>query len=158
MLDAEVAQPREPAHDRLSVEAELRDDMQVEPGLLGRVDLGGKRAVERIGGDARMTVGIAGDADLRDAVALQQSALDQFDRAAERPGRAVAVARDDEQPAHAGLAAQATDEIVERIRGRSMPHGNVRHRLETRGAQVTCRLDHLMLRARWYRAEINTGT
>ena len=50
MFDAEIAQPGNPARDPLRRKAELGDDVNAKPGLLGRLDLGGERAVEHVGG------------------------------------------------------------------------------------------------------------
>ena len=55
------------------------------PGRLGGRDLVGERAVEIVLRDARMAVRIAGDADLLDAVPLQQAAVDHLEGAAESP-------------------------------------------------------------------------
>ena len=45
-VEAEVAQPADPADDRIGVEAELRDDVQPQPGRLRGRDLVRERAVE----------------------------------------------------------------------------------------------------------------
>src|SRR5262245_53037657 len=100
MLDAEVAQSSDPPQYGRAVEAELRDDMNRHARALGGADLVGKRAVEILLRDAGMTVGIAGDADLSDAVPLQRAAVDHLDRAAELTGGMVAVAGDHQGAPH----------------------------------------------------------
>ena len=98
------------SQDRLGVEAELRDDMDREPGLLRRLDLGRQRVLEHLRRNARMAFRIAGNADLVDAVALQQPAFDHIERAGERPRRPVAVAGDHQHAAHAGLRRETATE------------------------------------------------
>ena len=53
MLDAEIAQPHDPVEHRRGVEAELRDDMDREAGLLGRLDLGRRAPAASTSGEMR---------------------------------------------------------------------------------------------------------
>src|SRR5262249_45612363 len=88
-------------------ERELGDDVNAKPGRGRRLDLGGKQAVDLGRGDARMALRIAGDADLADAAALRQPALDHLDRMMEAAGRRVAVAADHQEPRDACSAMRA---------------------------------------------------
>jgi len=67
MLETEGAQPCDISEDRARVEAELGDDFDGNAGRLGRRDFFRERAVKFVGTDARMAVGIAGNADRADA-------------------------------------------------------------------------------------------
>src|SRR5262249_49935500 len=68
MFETEIAQMRDPLHDRLRVETELADDMDRHPGGLGRANLVSQCTIEVLLQYAWMAVGIAGDADLADAM------------------------------------------------------------------------------------------
>jgi hypothetical protein len=107
--------------------------------------------------DAGVAVGIAGYADLGDAMALQRAAVDHLDRATKCAGRLVAVARDHQHPPHIGLAARAGEELVERRCGREVAHGEMRHRLEAGSAQQRRGNDCLLARPARHRAEIDAG-
>ena len=100
--------------NRGGVEAKLGDDMTPEAGLLRRFDLVGERAVwSDHATDSRMAFRVARDADLVDAVTLQQPALDQFERAGKRSCWPVAVAGDHEHAPHAGPRLQPRQQVVE---------------------------------------------
>ena len=75
---AVAADAPEPVEDRLRVEGELGDDDGGKPGQIRAGDLEPERVVERARGYFRMPLGIARDADARDAVFLEGAALDQF--------------------------------------------------------------------------------
>ena len=77
-MNAAPTQPFDPAKDRLRFEAELGDDMNIEPGALRRRDLCHQRRFELLVIHARMAVGIARDADALDAAAPENTALDQL--------------------------------------------------------------------------------
>ena len=86
-----IAQLPEPGDQRYGVEAELRDDLHAEAGLLRGLELGGEQTIEFVWRDAGMAVGIARDADLDDAAARDQTGIDRLQRAMERPGRLGAI-------------------------------------------------------------------
>ena len=67
------AQPPDPGEDRRGVEAELGDDLDLEPGLRRGLELAGEQPVELVVRDARMAIRIARDADRRDAVPRDQA-------------------------------------------------------------------------------------
>ena len=130
IINAEIAQAREPAENGLRCESELRYDMHAESGLAGRLDLRREGAVEIERGNARMSVRIAGDSDVLDSAVLQQSALDQLDSGMERAGRLRAIAGDDQDAAHRRLFHQAGEPRGKVLRARKFAHGDVRNGLD----------------------------
>ena len=86
---------------------------------------------------------------IRDAVALQQSALDHLDGAGERTLRAVAVAGDDQQAANTRFAGKAREQIVERIAALAdVAHRQMRDRLETGRAHAAANANQVGQRPR----------
>src|SRR5580704_19552400 len=59
-MQAASAQPLDPAQDGLRLEAELRDDVDIEPGALRRRDLRHQRRFELLVAHARMAVRVSG--------------------------------------------------------------------------------------------------
>src|SRR5256885_5585516 len=114
MFEAEIAQTRDPLHDCLRIETELADNMDRHPGGLGRADLVCQRTIEILLRYARMAVGIAGDADLADAMTLQRAAVDHLERAAEVAGGLLMIAGNDQEAHHARLAADPGKQVVQR--------------------------------------------
>jgi hypothetical protein len=57
MVEAEIAQARDPSHDCLRVETELADDVDCQPSGLGRADLVCQLTIEILLQYARMTSG-----------------------------------------------------------------------------------------------------
>ena len=109
LLETETAQPRHVIEDRARVETELGDDLDRKPGRLGRRDLFRERLEQRVVADVRMAFRIAGDADRANAAAAEQAGIDGVGGAAERAVFA-AVAGDDQNAPHLGLAVQAAPE------------------------------------------------
>jgi len=155
MFEAEVAQSRNPLQDRLGIEAELADDVDGQPGALGRADLVSERAIEILLQEARMSVGIAGNSDLADAVTLQRAAVDHLKCAAEVAGRLVVIAANDQEAHHARLAAHAGKKIVERAGGRKAARCKMRHQLEAGLTQAHRGLDCLINGPFRHRADID---
>jgi hypothetical protein len=146
MLDAESAKPRHIIEHGAGVETELRDDLDGKPGRLGGRDLFGKRAVEFVRADARMAIGIAGNADRANAAPAQHAAVDGVESAAERSAFR-AIAGNDQRTSHLGFAVEPRQEVVECVSAREIAHCDVRHRLEAGGAQPDRGAEHLLRRA-----------
>ena len=91
--------------------------------------------------EKRMTFGMTGDADGRNAVRLDQSAgadiACRFERASGRGD----VARDQENARDIGLAPRPRQEIIERFPRRHFARSDVRHRVEAGAAQRRGRFD-----------------
>ena len=155
MIDAEVAQPADPGDDRGRRKAPLGHDMYAEPGLSCRFELGRERAVEVVGGEPGMAVGIAGNADLDDAAGLQQAALDHFDRGMERTGRRREIAADDEDAPHLGLFGQPGEMGIEGGAAGKAAHREMRDRLEARRGEPAGDVDLRGGRPRRHRADID---
>src|SRR5262249_56393834 len=96
-FDSEIAHARDPGEDRRRREAELRDDVNGEPGRARRLDFCRERAGELDRRDARMTFRIAGDADLADTAVLRQPALGRPHGMMERSARPRAGPAHDQQ-------------------------------------------------------------
>jgi hypothetical protein len=67
----------------------------------------------------------------------------------------VAVAGNDQNPRHAGLAGGAGKEVVERLLAGEVAHGEMRHRLEARPPQPRRGGDRLVRRPPRHRAEVD---
>ena len=104
-----------------------------------------------------MTVGIAGDADLGDAMAPQPAAVDHLERAADVAGGLVAIARDHQDADDSGLAARARQKVVERLGVGEIAHRQVRHRLEARSPQPPRGIEDVLHGPRRHRAHIDAG-
>ena len=133
----------------------LGHDVHAEPGLLRGLELCRERAVEVVGGEPGMAVGIAGDADLDDAAGLQQSAVDHFDRGMEGTGRRREIAADDEDAPDAGALDQPGEMGVEGGAGGEAAHGQVRNGFEASRGEGAGDLDLRLRRPRRHRADID---
>lgn len=136
VVDAEIAQPRDPGNDCRRGKTELGDDVEREPGFRRRRDLGGERAVEVADGKAGVALRVAGDADLGNAARLHEAALDHLDRGMERAGRGGAIAADDERAPHPGVLGECTEMAVEIGGGGEGAGGDMGHHLETRRGEA----------------------
>jgi hypothetical protein len=116
-----------------------------------------ERAIEILLQEARMSVGIAGNRDLADAVTLQRAAVDHLDGAAEVAGRLVVIAANHQEAHHARLAAHTGKKIIERAGGRKAACCKMRHRFEAGLAQAHRGLDRLLHRLFRHRADIDVG-
>jgi hypothetical protein len=125
------------------------------PGGLGRADLVCQRTIEILLQYARMAVGIAGDADLADAMTLQRAAVDHLERAAEIACGLLMIAGNDQEAHHARLAAEAGEKVLERAGAGEAAGSEVRHRLEAGLAQLRCGFDRLLRRPLRHRADIH---
>ena len=134
LLETETAQPRHVIEDRARIETELGDDLDRKPGRLGRRDLFRKRLEQRVVADLRMAFRIAGDAERANAAAAEQAGIDGVGGGPERAVFA-AVAGNDQNAPHFGLAVQARQEIIERVDAAEIAHRDVGHRLEACRAQ-----------------------
>ena len=132
--EAGAAQPRDVIEDGARLEAELGDDFYREAGRLGGDDLVLERAIKFVGADARVAVGIAGDADAANAASLQKPTLNDVERAPERPEFG-AIAGDHQNARDVGLAVESRQKIIERCAGREIPRRDMRHRLEAGGTK-----------------------
>ena len=147
------AQSPDPGEDRRGVEAELGDDLDLEPGLRRGLELAGEQPVQLVVCDARMAIRIARDADRRDAVPRDQARSIASSAPWNGPAgsaRSPAI----NEAAHARLAGEPVEEAPERLGGRE-----VAHRCGTGSSPAAARraalFDHLLLRPRRHRAEIH---
>src|ERR1044072_5786548 len=69
MIDAVLAQRLHPGDDRPGIETELLDDVALQSGLRGGLELRCEHAFEFMVGNARVSVRIARDADLANTAA-----------------------------------------------------------------------------------------
>ena len=128
--------------------------MDGKAGLRRSFELRRERAVEVLDGGPRMAVGIAGDADLDDAVGLQQAALDHLDRGMEWARRRRAIAGDDEEAAHAGCR-EPREMGIERAGAREAAHRKMRDRLEPGRGERRDDIELLLHRPREHGAHID---
>ena len=102
-----------------------------------------------------MTFGIAGDAERADAAAAEQAGIDGVGSASEWAVFG-AVAGDDQNTAHLGLAVQSRETIIERVGASEIAHRDVRHRFEPGRAQPDRRADGFFRRPVRHGADIDT--
>ena len=88
---------------------------------------------------------------------LQQPAVNGIARVPERAAWR-AIAGDDQDALHAGLAVEPRQKIVERAGAFEIAHRDMRHRLETGGSQTDRSIDGFLRRASRHRADIDAGT
>ena len=131
----------EPIQDRRALEAELRDDIDVDAALVRKI-LPGLEQLERCGiVEKGMALGMTGDADGCDAVGLQQPRRREIAARLERPARARDIARDEQHAPDIGFATQARQKIIQDLARGDLARGNVRHRIVTGAPQRGRRLD-----------------
>ena len=88
-----------------------------------------------------MPFGMAGNADMADAVRLQKARGGDIAAGFERPLGGGDVACDQEQAADVGLTAQPRDKIIQRLARGDFARRDMRHRLETGASQGRRGLD-----------------
>src|SRR3954470_16968824 len=155
MIDAEGAQTADPGEDRCGVESELSDDVDFEPGRLRGIDLVQQEAIELLRGEPWVTIGVAGDADLDDAVPLQPSAVNHVASTAKIASRRIAVAGNDQHAPHASFTGGAHEKVFERRCTRKAAYCQMWHRLESRPCEPGCRRDCFPHRPPWDGAEVD---
>ena len=137
------------------IEAELGDDVDADADRFRGRGLVGQRHVKVVLRDARMAVRIAGDADVANAVPLQDAAVDHLDGAAEITGRLIAVAGDHQQAVDVGLVAEPGEKRFEFLSIGEVAHREMRHRFKPGLPEPGCRVDDLGERPVRDRADVD---
>src|SRR6516165_4654501 len=114
-IDAACAEFAQEVEDRRGLEAELRDDVDVDTAGAAPVAPVAKRFEACCLVEIGMTLGVSGDADAANAVRLQEPAVSNVAARLERSARGRDIARDQEHAPDVGLAAETGEKIVEHL-------------------------------------------